>query len=92
MNNLKFISEEEDEIKKRSLPKKPRPEKDKKLDKEKEKEREAKKKAYLERKALIIEQNKIKADEDRMYHLLSNLSIIFYEKIETNTRGRVQRS
>jgi len=67
LNNLKFIEEEENEIKKRSLPKKPKSEKDQKLDKEREKEREAQKKAYLERKALIIEQKKIKADEDRMF-------------------------
>jgi len=62
LNSAKFIEGEENKIKKLAAPKKPKTE----AEKEKEKEREARKKAYLERKALQLEENKKKAEEDRM--------------------------
>ena len=64
LNNVKFIEEEENYIKKLA---KPKTEKEKKADEAKKLEREAKKKAYLEKKALQLEQTKKKAEEDRMF-------------------------
>lgn len=74
---MKFIEDEENYIKKLAAPKKPKTEKEKQLDKQKEKEREAKKKAYLERKALQLEQNRKKAEENRMYNLFLPIIIKF---------------
>lgn len=66
INSLKFIEEEENLVKKMASPKKPKTAEEKEKEKERQKEREARKKAYMERKAQQIEQNRKKAEEDRM--------------------------